>query len=95
MAESINLFLPTRQAKYFLRAHWTRNWPDSPSGKSVGRAVRSARENLKFFFPICRAACQETTLFRLEGVSPREAPTGIDISETQLASPATRVSPIK
>jgi hypothetical protein len=42
MAESINLFLPTRQAKYFLRAHWTRNWPDSPSGQ-ISRPSRSIR----------------------------------------------------
>jgi hypothetical protein len=35
MAESINLFLPNGETKYFWRGHWTRHWPDSPSGKSA------------------------------------------------------------
>src|ERR1700730_9280871 len=45
MAESINLFLPNRQAKYFWRAHWTRNWPDRPSGQisRLGQPVLAVR----------------------------------------------------
>jgi hypothetical protein len=40
MAESIKLFLPNREAVYFLLEGWTGNCDDSPSGKSVGPARR-------------------------------------------------------
>src|ERR1700681_2673491 len=36
MCESIKLFLPNPEAKYFCREGWTRNRVLRPSGKSVG-----------------------------------------------------------
>jgi len=39
MAESIKLFLPNGEAKYFCERHWTANSQGSPSGKSVRPAA--------------------------------------------------------
>jgi hypothetical protein len=36
MAESIKLFLPNREAKYFCEQGWTENPKNCPSGKSPG-----------------------------------------------------------
>jgi hypothetical protein len=36
--ESIRLFLPNREAKYFCKEDWTPKRPNSPSGKSVHRS---------------------------------------------------------
>jgi hypothetical protein len=43
-------------------------------------------------YPVVKIAMVIDSL-KAEGVSPKEALTGIEISETQLGSPATRVSP--
>jgi hypothetical protein len=34
--EFVEMICPTGEAKYFCKGDWTRNWPDSLSGKSAG-----------------------------------------------------------
>jgi hypothetical protein len=40
MAESIKLFLPNGEAKYFCEPGWTENLENCPSGKSAGMIER-------------------------------------------------------
>jgi hypothetical protein len=51
-AESIKLFLPNGEAKYFSKEDWTANRESSPSGKSVGLSDQLWRRKISF------AACQ-------------------------------------